>query len=690
MRVSRPAPAGKIYRIAGNALNAGSPKLNSKWSNWTINELDPAQHVGRKSHYARSPPLFRIKNSYRKSVYMSLVTLRDITLGFGHPTLMEDINLRIEEGERIALLGRNGCGKSTLLKLLTEEILPDSGEIQFRSGLVVARMSQDVASDISGTNYAVIASGLGKIGQQINNYHHFSQQGDDPASMDRMHQAQDKIDSANAWHTIQRIEVILSKLLLSGDEDFRSLSGGQSRRVLLGRALVQEPNILLLDEPTNHLDISMIEWLEDFLLAQNTSLVFVSHDRRFVRRLATRIIELERGQLTSWPGDYDEYRKNRELMLAAEIKNEALEDKKLAAEETWIRQGIKARRTRNEGRVRALKELRRQRQARRERVGNVSIAIQHSERSGKIVIEAKDVSYAYDEQAIVKDFSIRIMRGDKIGLLGPNGVGKTTLLRLLLGELKPLKGKIKHGTRLDIAYFDQQRAQLDDNATVIDNLALGKDSVTINGREKHVIGYLQDFLFAPDRARSPVNALSGGEKNRLLLAKMFCQPSNVLVLDEPTNDLDFETLDLLEQLLVDYTGTLLLISHDRSFINDVVTSTLSFEGNGLIDEYVGGYDDWMRQRSTAKQEKISEPKTGAAKIRSTKQTKLSYKLQRELDELPLKIEKLEQNQQLMHDSVSDPDYFKKDKEQIALDQKKLAEIDKQLTQAYSRWEELDG
>jgi len=621
---------------------------------------------------------------------MSLVTLRDITLGFGHPTLMEDINLRIEEGERIALLGRNGCGKSTLLKLLTEEILPDSGEIQFRTGLAVARMSQDVARNISGTNYAVIASGLGKIGQQINNYHHFSQQGDDPASMDRMHQAQDKIDSANAWHTIQRIEVILSKLLLSGDEDFRSLSGGQSRRVLLGRALVQEPNILLLDEPTNHLDISMIEWLEDFLLAQNTSLVFVSHDRRFVRRLATRIIELERGQLTSWPGDYDEYRKNRELMLAAEIKNEALEDKKLAAEETWIRQGIKARRTRNEGRVRALKELRRQRQARRERVGNVSIAIQHSERSGKIVIEAKDVSYAYDEQAIVKDFSIRIMRGDKIGLLGPNGVGKTTLLRLLLGELKPQNGKVKHGTRLDIAYFDQQRVQLDDNATVIDNLALGKDSVTINGREKHVIGYLQDFLFAPDRARSPVNALSGGEKNRLLLAKMFCRPSNVLVLDEPTNDLDFETLDLLEQLLVDYTGTLLLISHDRSFINDVVTSTLSFEGNGLIDEYVGGYDDWMRQRSTAKQEKISEPKTGAAKIRSTKQTKLSYKLQRELDELPQKIEQLEQNQRALHDTMADPDYFKQDKDQITKDQNLLAETDKELEQTYARWEELDG
>ncbi|HEC26113.1 MAG TPA: ATP-binding cassette domain-containing protein [Gammaproteobacteria bacterium] len=621
---------------------------------------------------------------------MSLVTLRDITLGFGHPTLMEGINLRIEEGERIALLGRNGCGKSTLLKLLTKEILPDTGEIQFRTGLVVARMSQDVASDISGTNYAVIASGLGEIGQHINDYHQFSLQGDDPASIDRMHQAQEKIDSANAWHYIQRIEIVLSKLLLNGDEDFRSLSGGQSRRTLLGRALVQEPNILLLDEPTNHLDIGMIEWLEDFLLAQNTSLVFVSHDRRFVRRLATRIVELERGQLTSWPGDYDEYRKNRELMLSAELKNEALEDKKLAAEETWIRQGIKARRTRNEGRVRALKELRRQRQARRERTGNVNIAIQHSERSGKIVIEAEDVSYAYDEHAIVKDFSITIMRGDKIGLLGPNGIGKTTLLRLLLGELKPQDGKIKHGTRLDIAYFDQQRAQLDENATVIDNLALGKDSITINGRDKHVIGYLQDFLFAPDRARSPVNALSGGEKNRLLLAKMFCRPSNVLVLDEPTNDLDFETLDLLEQLLVDYSGTLLLISHDRSFINDVVTSTLSFEGNGLVDEYVGGYDDWMRQRPAVKTEKVSTSKAPTAKAHPTKQTKLSYKLQRELDELPQKIEQLEQAQQALHNSLADPDYFMHEKEDIAEDQIKLAEIDRKLEQAYSRWEELDA
>jgi ATP-binding cassette subfamily F protein uup len=621
---------------------------------------------------------------------MSLVTLRDITLGFGHPSLMDNINLRIEESERIALLGRNGCGKSTLLKLLTKEILPDSGEIQFRTGLVVARMSQDVAADISGTNYAVVASGLGEIGQHINDYHEHSLQLDDPASIERMHQAQEKIDSANAWHYIQRIEIILSKLLLNGDEDFRSLSGGQSRRVLLGRALVQEPNILLLDEPTNHLDISMIEWLEEFLLAQNSSLVFVSHDRRFVRRLATRIVELERGQLTSWPGDYDEYRKNRELMLSAELRNEALEDKKLAAEETWIRQGIKARRTRNEGRVRALEELRRQRRARRERVGNVNIAIQQGERSGKIVIEAENISYAYDETPIVKDFSLTVMRGDKIGLLGPNGVGKTTLLRLLLGELEPQQGKIKHGTRLEIAYFDQQRAQLDDNLTVIDNLALGKDSVTINGREKHVIGYLQDFLFAPDRARSPVNALSGGEKNRLLLAKMFCHPSNVLVLDEPTNDLDFETLDLLEQLLVEYTGTLLLISHDRSFINDVVTSTLSFEGNGIIDEYVGGYDDWMRQRATAKAEKKSAQKTTTAKTSSAKQTKLSYKLQRELDELPLQIEQLEQVQQALHDSMAGPEYFKQDKNKISKDQNKLAEIDKELEQAYSRWEELDG
>jgi ATP-binding cassette subfamily F protein uup len=609
---------------------------------------------------------------------MSLVTLRDITLGFGHPTLMENINLRIEEGERIALLGRNGCGKSTLLKLLTEEVLPDSGEIQFRTGLVVARMSQDVAADISGTNYAVIASGLGEVGQYINDYHKYGLQFDDPDSMDRMHQAQEKIDSANAWHYIQRIEIVLSKLLLNGDEDFLSLSGGQSRRVLLGRALVQEPNILLLDEPTNHLDISMIEWLEDFLLAQNTTLVFVSHDRRFVRRLATRIVELERGQLTSWPGDYDEYRKNRELMLAAELKNEALEDKKLAAEETWIRQGIKARRTRNEGRVRALEELRRQRQARRQRVGNVNIEIQQSERSGKIVIEAENISYAYDEQPIVKDFSLTIMRGDKIGLLGPNGVGKTTLLRLLLGELKPQSGKLKHGTRLEIAYFDQQRAQLDDNATVIDNLALGKDTVTINGREKHVIGYLQDFLFAPDRARSPVNALSGGEKNRLLLAKMFCHSSNVLVLDEPTNDLDFETLDLLEELLVEYTGTLLLISHDRSFINDVVTSTLSFEGNG---------QNWLRQRTKAKTKSRPVEKVITSK---KQQSKLSYKLQRELDELPQKIEALEQAQQALHDSMAEADYFKRDKDEIASDQSKLAEINSNLEAAYGRWEELDG
>ena len=593
---------------------------------------------------------------------MSLVTLRDINLGFGHPSLMENINLRIEEGERIALLGRNGCGKSTLLKMLMGEVLPDSGEVQFRTGLVVARMSQEVAGDISGSNYSVIASGLGKIGQHINDYHHYSQQTDNPTALQNMHRAHEKIDAANAWHFLQRIEIILTKLLLNGEDDFLSLSGGQSRRVLLGRALVQEPDILLLDEPTNHLDIGMIEWLEDFLLAQNTTLLFVSHDRRFVRRLATRIIELERGALTSWPGDYDEYRKNREQMLSAELKQESEQDKKLAAEETWIRQGIKARRTRNEGRVRALEELRRQRQARRERIGNVSIAIQQSERSGKIVIEAENVSYSYDTQPIVANFSITIMRGDKLGLLGPNGVGKTTLLRLLLGELQPQNGTIKHGTRLEIAYFDQQRAQLDENATVIDSLALGKDTVTVNGREKHVISYLQDFLFSPERARSPVNALSGGEKNRLLLARMFCRPSNVLVLDEPTNDLDFETLDLLEQLLVEYTGTLLMISHDRSFINDVVTSTLSFEGNGVIDEYVGGYDDWLRQRSITTDKSRSGEKLSTPKASAKKQSKLSYKHQRELDELPQKIEHLERAQQALHDLMAEPEYFKQDKE----------------------------
>jgi ATP-binding cassette subfamily F protein uup len=620
---------------------------------------------------------------------MSLVTLRDISLGFGHPPLMENVNLRIEEGERIALLGRNGCGKSTLLKLLTEEILPDAGEIQFRTGLVVARMSQQVADDVSGTNYAVIASGLGEVGQQLYEYHRLIHQTDNPPDMQRMQKLQEQIDAGNGWHYHQRIETVLSKLLLNGDDDFQSLSGGQSRRVLLGRALVQEPDILLLDEPTNHLDIDMIEWLEDFLLAQNTTLLFVSHDRRFVRRLATRIIELERGQLTSWPGDYDTYRKNREQMLAAELKQESEQDKKLAAEEAWIRQGIKARRTRNEGRVRALQELRRQRQARRERVGNVNIAIQQSDRSGKIVIEAVNVSYSYGKQVIVDNFSITIMRGDKIGLLGPNGIGKTTLLRLLLGELQPKSGSIKHGTRLDIGYFDQQRAQLDENATVIDNLALGKDTVTLNGREKHVISYLQDFLFSPDRARSPVNALSGGEKNRLLLARMFCRPSNVLVLDEPTNDLDFETLDLLEQLLVEYTGTLLLISHDRSFINDVVTSTLSFEGNGVIREYVGGYDDWERQRAAGTLKTRPLQKTAPTRSSPKKQTKLSYKLQRELDELPEKIEQLELAQQLLHDEMAKADYYKRDKEEIASDQKKLAEIDNKLEQAYQRWEDLD-
>jgi len=627
---------------------------------------------------------------------MNLITLRDVSLSFGLPTLLNHVNLKVSKGERICLLGRNGSGKSTLLKLIDNQLQADSGDVEIRRSTVIARMSQEVPEGIQGSNYHVIAGGLGPAGERLEGYHHLSMKSDqlDQDGMDELHRLHAEIDATDGWNSHQRINTVLSRLLLDADTNFNSQSGGQQRRVLLGRALVRDPDVLLLDEPTNHLDITMIGWLEEFLLASKVTLLFISHDRRFIKRLASRVLELDRGQLTDWDCDYDTYRIRRQQQLDAELKQDAEQDRKLAQEEVWIRKGIQARRTRNEGRVRALKQLRKERSARRSRTGQANLNIQQSSKSGRIVIEAEQLSFAYNGQDIVRDFSAMIMRGDKIGLLGPNGIGKTTLVRLLLDELMPDSGTIRHGTRLDIAYFDQQRAQLDENATVIENLGHGSDHIEINGKPRHLISYLQDFLFAPDRARSPVNALSGGERNRLLLAKLFSHPSNVLVMDEPTNDLDIDTLDLLEEKLVDYEGTLLLISHDRSFLDHIVTSTLVFEGNGVIKEYVGGYEDWLRQRSVEEKNTLSVadavPTTGPEAKEKPVHRKLSYKLQRELDELPGRIEQLELAQESLQADMLQKDYFSQDKDSIAADRSRLTDISSELEQAYERWGELEG
>ncbi|MBT7307447.1 MAG: ATP-binding cassette domain-containing protein [Gammaproteobacteria bacterium] len=626
---------------------------------------------------------------------MSLLQLCDIQLAYGDLPLLTNANLVIEKGERLCLVGRNGTGKSTLLKVIAGEVIPEDGKIE-RGSTRISRLKQEVPRDTSGTIYDVAAQGVGEVGELVAEYHHISMQlatDSSDAVLNRMASVQQKIEAADGWSIQQQIETTLSKMGLDPEEEFSNLSGGMKRRVLLAQALVQNPDLLLLDEPTNHLDIESIQWLEGFLLNNQTTLLFITHDRQFLRRLATRIIELDRGTLSDWPGNYDTYLQQKEKMLEEEARNNALFDKKLAQEEVWIRQGIKARRTRNEGRVRALKKMRDERSKRRNRSGNVQMSSQQSESSGKKVIRAKELSHSYENLSLVRDLSIEIQRGDRIGIIGPNGVGKSTLLRILLGETVPNQGSVTHGTRLQIAYFDQLRNQLRENHSVQDNVADGSDNITLNGKTKHIISYLQDFLFSPQQARSPVSTLSGGERNRLLLARLFSKPANLLVMDEPTNDLDVETLELLEELLLNYEGTLLLVSHDRAFLDNVVTSTLVFEGDGVIREYVGGYNDWLRQRDASisapaqtSQERDTSP---LASERPSTNKKLSYKERLELESLPQEIERLENEQQRLQQKLTDPTLYQQGGDEPSDTTEQLKRIENTLGKSYARWERLE-
>ena len=532
---------------------------------------------------------------------MALITLRDISMSFGTEPLLDGVNLTVASGERICLLGRNGVGKTTLMGIIGGRLEPDRGEVMRSQDLTVSGLAQGVPADLHGTVFDVICQGMGPRGERLAAYRRLcdlNESGDGPAedTPKQLMELQQTIDSEDGWQIQQQAERIISEMNLAVDGEVSTFSAGMKRQVLLAAALVVRPDILLLDEPTNHLDMAAIDWLESFLLKWNGTLILITHDRMMIRRLATRIVEIDRGELNSWDCDYDTYEQRSQERLEAEEKGNQRFDKKLSAEETWIRQGIKARRTRNEGRVRALEKLRELRRSRRDRTGSVRMALDEAERSGKTVVEATDLTFAYGDRAIVKEFSCTIMRGDRIGILGNNGAGKSTLIRLLLGELSPQKGRIKRGTNLEVVYFDQLRGQLDENKTVQENVSPEGDMMDVGGKNRHVIGYLKDFLFSPQRSRTPVWVLSGGEKNRLLLAKLFARPANVLVLDEPTNDLDVETLELLEELLLNYSGTVLLVSHDRTFINNVVTSTLVFEGPGRIEGYAGGYDDWLVQR----------------------------------------------------------------------------------------------
>ncbi len=624
---------------------------------------------------------------------MALIRTRNLRLSFGDNDLLDGVDLQVEAGERICLVGRNGSGKSTLFKLLAGEIQPDEGEIERQQGLKSAQLEQNLPVQVTGTVFDCVAEGLGEVGRLVRRFHELSAElGKDAQTkqLDELEKIQHELESRGGWSIEQQVETVLSRLSLDADAVFSQLSGGLQRRVLLARALVTNPDLLMLDEPTNHLDIQAIEWLEEFLDEYPGSVLFISHDRNFLDKLATRIIELDRGQLSDWPGDYQTYLRRKQEWLDSETRQAAEFDRKLAQEERWIRQGIKARRTRNEGRVRALEKMRATRHARRELTGKARMETGKADQSGKMVIEAIDASYTFDKHPLIRGLNTIILRGDKIGIIGPNGVGKTTLLRLLLGELDPDGGTIRQGTRLEIAYFDQRRAQLDDRQSVLDNLSDGRQFIDINGKQRHVISYLQDFLFTPQRVRTPVAALSGGERNRLLLAKLFSKPTNLLVLDEPTNDLDIDTLDLLEELLMEYDGTVLLVSHDRAFLDNVVTSSLVFEGKGQVREYVGGYSDWLRQRKSHLQKRAATARTGSpAEQPKARLARLGYKEQRELEQLPQQIEQMEAEVEAIHEDMASASFYRQSSAQITDRKATLARIEADLQTAYQRWDELE-
>ena len=626
---------------------------------------------------------------------MSLIGMRNVTWGFSNPPLLEDITLQIKKGDRVCLLGRNGSGKSTLLRLFNGKMLPDSGDIWKQQGLTIATMEQNIPSGYyDGTVFDIIAQGLGKKGKALAEYNRIckiSETMDTPELTRRRDECQHILDTDNGWTLLRQTKNTLSRTGLDPDQRFQDLSAGMKRRTLFARAIALEPDLLLLDEPTNHLDIESIIWMEEFILHHIKTLLFITHDRAFLKKISNRIMELDRGDLVSHDCDYEKYLETRQAAFVAEEKQNKVFDKKLSNEETWIRQGIKARRTRNQGRVRTLIKMREAFWARRKKMGTAKIQTQEAEKTGKLVLEANSLSYSYGEMPLIHDFSTTIMRGDKVGIIGPNGVGKTTLLKILLKDIAPDSGNVRHGTNLHVAYFDQLRAQLDEQKTLQENIADGNSFIIFNGKKRHITGYLQDFLFSPKRCRTPVYVLSGGEKNRLLLAKLFIKPANVLVMDEPTNDLDVETMELLEELIFVYKGTILLVSHDRAFLNNIVTSSIVFEGNGHLSEYAGGYDDWLTQRPP---EILIPPKKKP--LKKTEQSpkppkfkKLPFKEKQELEDLPKRIDALELKHKDIYESMCDPLFYKKGKKKILEIKAHLNKIEHEIEAAYLRWEELD-